>query len=166
MTAAPDFLGLFFSQGKHLGDDFLQRRVFDAHVFDAVLIQDRREQLRYKLLLPPAPRLAQYAATGPLLGWMRVILLRIGLDLRIGARLRNDETLACEFDEQPPSGLHGPDGRRQPHAHGRPHSDRLESLEREREVRAALVARERVDLVDDHRLDRLERRARALGAQV
>ncbi len=37
----------------------------------------------------------------------------------------------------------------------------LESLEREREVRAPLVARDRVDLVDDHGVDRLQRDAPA-----
>ena len=38
----------------------------------------------------------------------------------------------------------------------------LEPLEREREVRAPLVARDRVDLVDDHGVDRLQRaRARS-----
>ena len=38
--------------------------------------------------------------------------------------------------------------------------ERLESLEREREVRAALRARERVDLVDDHGRDAAQRLAR------
>ena len=41
---------------------------------------------------------------------------------------------------------------------GRPVAQRLEPLEREREVRAALVARDGVDLVDDHRLDRAQER--------
>ena len=44
---------------------------------------------------------------------------------------------------------------------GAPLAERLEPLEREGEVRAALVAGEGVDLVDDHRLDR----ARALAAR-
>ena len=47
-------------------------------------------------------------------------------------------------------------------------AQRLEPLEREREVRAALVARDRVDLVDDDRLDRAQRvaAARARDQQV
>ncbi len=47
-------------------------------------------------------------------------------------------------------------------------AQRLEPLEREREVRAALVARDRVDLVDDHGLDGAQRfaTARARDEQV
>src|SRR5690606_8672001 len=41
----------------------------------------------------------------------------------------------------------------------------VEALEREREVRPALVADERVDLVDDHGADRREHRAAALGGE-
>ena len=41
----------------------------------------------------------------------------------------------------------------------------IEPLEREREVRAALVAGDRVDLVDDHRAQLAERRAALLGGQ-
>ena len=51
---------------------------------------------------------------------------------------------------------------RQPDALRRPLADRLEPLEREREVRAALVACDGVDLVDDDGLDRAEER-RALS---
>ncbi len=43
--------------------------------------------------------------------------------------------------------------------------ERLEPLEGEREVRASLVARHRVDLVHDDRLDRRERRPPALGGE-
>ena len=46
---------------------------------------------------------------------------------------------------------------------GRVVAQRLEPLEREREVRAALVARDGVDLVDDHRLDRAQRVAAPLA---
>ena len=46
-----------------------------------------------------------------------------------------------------------------------PARERLEPLEREREVRAALVAGERVDLVHDHGLDAAERRPAALARE-
>jgi hypothetical protein len=68
--------------------------------------------------------------------------------------------------EQAAGGLDGPHGRRQPDANRRVLGDGLESLERESQMRSALVARERVDLVDDHRLDRAQRLAGALGAEV
>ena len=44
-------------------------------------------------------------------------------------------------------------GRRQPDAPGRPVEQRVEPLEAEREVRAALGAGDRVHLVDDDRVD-------------
>ena len=47
--------------------------------------------------------------------------------------------------------LDGPLGRGQADAHRPDRAERLQPLEREREVRAALVPRDRVDLVDDHR---------------
>ena len=43
--------------------------------------------------------------------------------------------------------------------------ERFEALERQREVRAALVAGERVDLVDDDRLDGLENPPAALAGE-
>ena len=45
----------------------------------------------------------------------------------------------------------------------RPPAWRLEALERQREVRAALGVRDGVDLVDDHRLDAAEHLARLRG---
>ena len=60
-------------------------------------------------------------------------------------------------DQQPADGLDRPLGGRQADAVRAGVAQRLEPLEREREVRAALVARDRVDLVDDDRLDRAQR---------
>ena len=60
--------------------------------------------------------------------------------------------------EQPGDGLDRPLRRRQPDAVRALLAQRLEPLEREREVRAALVAGDGVDLVDDDRLDRAEQR--------
>ncbi len=45
-------------------------------------IAEVTQLLRQRLLLPPEPRLATYAATGPLLTWMRVVSVRLGLSLR------------------------------------------------------------------------------------
>ena len=62
-------------------------------------------------------------------------------------------------DEQAPDGLDRPLRRREADAVRARVAQRLEPLEREREVRAALVARDRVDLVDDDGLDRAQRLA-------
>ena len=59
--------------------------------------------------------------------------------------------------EQPGDGLDRLLRGRQPDARGRCIAQGFESLERQREMGAALVARDRVDLVDDHRLDRAQR---------
>ena len=48
---------------------------------------------------------------------------------------------------------------------GRSRADVLQPFERQRQVRAALVARQRVDLVDDQRADARERAPAALGGQ-
>ncbi len=53
--------------------------------------------------------------------------------------------------------------RREPHPLHRPAGEVLEPLKREREVSAALAGGHRVDLVDDHRLDRVEHLARRRG---
>ena len=48
---------------------------------------------------------------------------------------------------------------------GRPLAERVEPLERQRQVRAALVARHRVDLVDDHRAHAAQALAAARGGE-
>ncbi len=45
-------------------------------------IDEVKQTLRIRLLVGPPPRIAQYAATGPLAAWLRVTALRIALDLR------------------------------------------------------------------------------------
>ena len=55
--------------------------------------------------------------------------------------------------------------RRQPDALQRPPRERVEPLERQREVRAALVGGDRVDLVDDDGLGALEDAAALLGGE-
>jgi RNA polymerase sigma-70 factor (ECF subfamily) len=65
--------------------------------------QETMQTLRHRLLLPPEPRLARYAATGPLLGWLRVVVLRLGLDLRRSGGPPRDEALAVAFLEQGPA---------------------------------------------------------------
>jgi RNA polymerase sigma-70 factor (ECF subfamily) len=42
--------------------------------------------VRERLLVPPEPRLAMYAATGPLLTWMRVVAVRLGLSRKRSVR--------------------------------------------------------------------------------
>ena len=62
-------------------------------------------------------------------------------------------------------GLHGPGGGRDTHPHGRPPAQRRQPLQGDRQVGAALVARQRVDLVHDDRLHRPQHAASGLGGQ-
>src|SRR5439155_23606369 len=62
-------------------------------------------------------------------------------------------------DEQPPDPLDGTLRRREADARRPPVAERLEPFQREREVRAALVAGDGVDLVDDDGLGRAPRLA-------
>jgi RNA polymerase sigma-70 factor (ECF subfamily) len=57
-------------------------------------VQETIQLVRQRLLLPPEPRLATYAATGPLLAWLRVVSARTALGLRRGARRPVEELLA------------------------------------------------------------------------
>ena len=67
--------------------------------------------------------------------------------------------------EQARDPLDRPLRRREPDPHRPPLAQRFEPLEREREMRAALVARGGVDLVDDHRARAAQRLAAALGRE-
>src|SRR5205814_5685347 len=74
-----------------LRGDELGARVFDRDYVGRVapslarlnrerdFIDEVSQLLRQRLLLPPEPRLATYAATGPLLAWLRVVAVRMGL---------------------------------------------------------------------------------------
>ncbi len=77
---------------------------------------------------------------------------------------------AARADQQARDDLDRPLRRREPHAHGRRaarlRDEAIEPLERQREVTAALVAGNRVDLVDDHRAHAAERRAPALAREL
>jgi RNA polymerase sigma-70 factor (ECF subfamily) len=55
------------------------------------------QELRHRLLLPPSPRLAKYTGTGPLLSWIRMVLIRVALDTKRGLRLRADAEIAAEL---------------------------------------------------------------------
>ena len=57
------------------------------------------------------------------------------------------------------------DRRGEPDAHRRLAAERIEPLEREHQVRAALAARDRVQLVHDHALDALQHRAAGFRGQ-
>jgi RNA polymerase sigma-70 factor (ECF subfamily) len=49
--------------------------------FDPSFVDEVRQQLRERLLVPPQPRLATYSGTGPLSTWLRVAAVRLGLNL-------------------------------------------------------------------------------------
>ena len=67
--------------------------------------------------------------------------------------------------EEPRDLVERPLRRRQTDALQRPPGQRLEPLERQRQVRAALGRDQRVDLIDDHRLDRAQPLPRVRGEQ-
>ena len=100
-----------------------------------------------------------------------------GLELAVGQLQRELERAlvaavdhrrqrAGSADQEAAGLLYWPHGRRQADAQRRPPGDGFQALQRKRQVRAALVSRERMDLVDDDRLHRLQRRARALCGEV
>lgn len=60
-------------------------------------VQEASQELRHRLLLPPTPRLAKYTGTGPLLGWTRMVQLRIALDMKRGVRPRDDVEISAEL---------------------------------------------------------------------
>jgi hypothetical protein len=62
----------------------------------------------------------------------------------------DDRAFAADADEIAPHSLDRLLGRRETDPHQRPRRERIEALERKCKVRAALVRRDRVDLVDDH----------------
>jgi RNA polymerase sigma-70 factor (ECF subfamily) len=64
--------------------------------------EEALQELRHKLLLPPETRLAQYAGTGPLLGWLRMVLLRLGLDMKRSVQRPRNGDLADALAEQAP----------------------------------------------------------------
>jgi len=68
-------------------------------------LDEATQQLRERLLAPPNPRIRGYAATGPLLSWVRVAAVRVGLDLKQRESKHSHEMLAdCllqEFDIAP-----------------------------------------------------------------
>ena len=68
-------------------------------------LDEATQRLRERLLAPPAPRIRGYAATGPLVSWLRVAAVRVGLNLKHHESKHSHEILAdCllqEFDIAP-----------------------------------------------------------------
>jgi RNA polymerase sigma-70 factor (ECF subfamily) len=64
-------------------------------------VEEVTQLLRQRLLLPPDPRIAAYAATGPLLAWVRVVALRLGLGLRRSAPPAPHELQAEHLLDEP-----------------------------------------------------------------
>lgn len=63
-------------------------------------IDEVNQLLRHRLLVVPEPRLATYAATGPLLAWLRVVAMRVALSLRRSATPAASELRADHIIEQ------------------------------------------------------------------
>jgi RNA polymerase sigma-70 factor (ECF subfamily) len=64
-------------------------------------IDEVGQLLRHRLLVPPEPRLATYAATGPLLAWLRVVAMRVALSLRRSATPAASELRAEHLIQEP-----------------------------------------------------------------
>jgi RNA polymerase sigma-70 factor, ECF subfamily len=56
-------------------------------------LDEVKQALRIRLLIGPPPRIAQYAATGPLAAWLRVAALRLAFDLRRTVAVHDDAFL-------------------------------------------------------------------------
>jgi len=66
----------------------------------ADFLDEVQQRLRERLLVPPNPRIRSYAATGPLLSWVRVAATRIGVDLKRHEPKRGTQNLAdCMLQE-------------------------------------------------------------------
>ena len=63
-------------------------------------VDDASQTLRERLLVGPEPRIAQFAASGPLGAWLRVAALRTALNL-LKVRRNPDELLSAEMLELP-----------------------------------------------------------------
>ena len=61
------FFPLVADRGEQLGDHLFQRRVFDAHVFDRMAGQDRRQHFRHRFAaaLAAATSAASASSTSP-----------------------------------------------------------------------------------------------------
>jgi RNA polymerase sigma-70 factor (ECF subfamily) len=69
---------------------------------DGDFVDEARHALRQRMLLPPEPRIATYAGTGPLLGWLRISALRTALNLRRGVIRPADALLVEEIVRELP----------------------------------------------------------------
>ena len=69
---------------------------------DDAFIDDARQLLRQRMLVGPEARIASYAATGPLLGWLRIAALRVGLNAKRGAFRPSDAALVEEIVRELP----------------------------------------------------------------
>lgn len=66
----------------------------------ADFLDEVKQRLRERLLAPPNPRIRTYAASGPLLSWVRVAATRIGVDLKRHEPKRGVQILAdCMIQE-------------------------------------------------------------------
>jgi RNA polymerase sigma-70 factor, ECF subfamily len=61
-----------------------------------------QQELRCRLLAPPAPRIAGYSATGPLTAWVRIAAVRIALNLRRTTRRRSEDLIVDDLLQDVP----------------------------------------------------------------
>jgi RNA polymerase sigma-70 factor (ECF subfamily) len=71
-------------------------------VGDGDFVDEARQLLRQRMLVGPEPRIATFAATGPLLGWLRIAALRVALNLKRGAFRPGDALLVEELVRELP----------------------------------------------------------------
>lgn len=69
---------------------------------DGDFIDEARQLLRQRMLVGPEARIATYAGTGPLLGWLRIAALRVALNLKRGSLRPSDVVLVEEMVRELP----------------------------------------------------------------
>lgn len=96
------------------GGDPVALRVFEAKYIASIepslarfragpdFTQEIQQELRCRLLAPPAPRIAGYSGTGPLAAWVRIAAVRIALNLRRSARRRSEDLIVDDLLQDVP----------------------------------------------------------------
>jgi RNA polymerase sigma-70 factor (ECF subfamily) len=96
--AAGDARAIATFEGEYAAE---VRRVFDRAGARQIDFDDFAQALRRKLFAPPAPRIADYAGTGPLRAWLRVVATRTLLDMTRPAHLAEEPVSRDKFVRVP-----------------------------------------------------------------
>ncbi len=108
------YLALACAEGSSSGVKVLEQRflpevgAFVARIdTSSQFVDEVKQRLRERLLVGPPPRIAEYSGSGPLGGWLRVVSVRLAIDLQRHSRvpietddLSNIATLALDPEVQ------------------------------------------------------------------